>query len=91
MLASRSGMDYSPGMQFQTSLINKEEAKALTMRNQPENEQQKRFWCGSIKHLRYSSEDTPVGLVIRKAKKLALGLGISQCEANKSVEDETVE
>ena len=34
MLARRSGMDYSQGIQFQTSLINMEEAKELTMNNQ---------------------------------------------------------
>ena len=34
MLARRSGIDYSPGIHFQTSLINMEEAKELTMRNQ---------------------------------------------------------
>ena len=30
MLASRSGMDYSQGIHFQTSLVNMEEAKRLT-------------------------------------------------------------
>ena len=41
MLARKSGMDYSPWIQFQTSLINREEAKALTTSNQPENRQPK--------------------------------------------------
>ena len=36
ILARRSGVDYSTGIKFQTSLINMEEAKELTMRNQPE-------------------------------------------------------
>ena len=63
MLARRSGMDYSQGIQFQTSLINMEEAQKLTMKNQ-----QKRFRCGFIKHLRISSKDYPVGLAIRKTK-----------------------
>ena len=49
MLAKKSGMDYSPGIQFETSLINKEEAKELTMNNK--KKQQKRCRCGSIKHL----------------------------------------
>ena len=31
----RSGMDYIPGIQFQTSLINMDKAKALTRKNQP--------------------------------------------------------
>ena len=60
----RSEVDYSQGMQFQTSLVNMEETKELTMNNQ-----QKRCRCGSIKHLLISSNDCPVGLAIRKAKK----------------------
>ena len=39
MLASRSGMDYIPGIQFETILVNMEEAKELTMNNQPEKKQ----------------------------------------------------
>ena len=35
MLARRSGMDYSQGIQFETSIINMEEAQELTMNNQP--------------------------------------------------------
>ena len=35
MIARQSGIDYSQGIQFQTSIINKEEAKELTMNNQP--------------------------------------------------------
>ena len=84
-------MDYSPGIQFQTSLINMEESKEITMRNQPEKKQQNRCRCGSIKHLRVSSKDFPVGLAIRKAKKLALGIGLSKSEAKKSEEDATEE
>ena len=84
-------MDYSPGMQFQTSLINMEEAKELTMSNQPEKKQQKRCRCGSIKHLRVSSKDFPVGLAIREAKELALGMSLSQSEAKKAAEDATAE
>ena len=34
MLARRSGMDYSQGIQFQTSLVKMEETKGLTMSNQ---------------------------------------------------------
>ena len=34
ILARRSGMGYIPGIQFQTILINVDEAKALTMNNQ---------------------------------------------------------
>ena len=75
MLARKSGMDYIPGINFQTSLINMEEAKELTMSNQPEKKQQKRCRCGSIKELRVSSEDFPVGLSIRKAKNGPWGWG----------------
>ena len=35
MVARRSGMDYSQGIQFETSIINMEEAQELTMNNQP--------------------------------------------------------
>ena len=35
MLARRSGMEYSPGIQFETSIINMEEAQELTMNDQP--------------------------------------------------------
>ena len=63
MLARRSGMDYSQGIQFQTSLVNMEEAKGLTMNNQ-----QNQCKCGSVKHLGISHKDCPIGLAIRKAK-----------------------
>ena len=33
--ARRIGMEYSPGVQFQTSIINMDEANALTMSDQP--------------------------------------------------------
>ena len=79
MLARRSGMDYSQGIQFQTSLVNTEEAKELTMNNK-----QKQCMCGSIKHLRISSKEFPVGLVIRKAKKSALEMAPYKSEAKKA-------
>ena len=66
MLARRSGVDYSPGMQFQSSLFEMEETKELS--NQPEKKQIKRCRCGSIKQLRVSSKYCPVGLAIRNAK-----------------------
>ena len=61
-----------------------EEAKELNMINQPEKNQQKRCRYGSIKHLRVSSKDFPVGIAIREAKKLALGMGLSHSEAKKA-------
>ena len=79
MLARRIGMDYSQGVQFQTSLINMEEAKELTTDNK-----QKRCRCGSIKHLRIYSKDCPVELAIIKAKKTALEMALSKSEATKA-------
>ena len=79
-------MDYSQGIQFQKSLVKMEEAKELTMNNQ-----QKRCRCGSIKHLRISSKDFPVGLVIRKAKKLALETAPSKSKAKNTAEDAAAE
>ena len=79
-------MDYSQGIQFQTSLVNMEEAKGLTMNNQ-----QKRCKCGSVKHLHISHKDCPVGLAIRKAKKIALEKAPSKLEAKKVTEDAAAE
>ena len=84
VLARNSGMDYSPGIQFQTSIINMKEAKELTMSNQSEKKQKKRCRCGSINHLQVTSKDYPVVLAIRKAKNLALGVGLSQYKAKKA-------
>ena len=74
MLARWSEMGYGPGIKFQTNIINKEEAKELTTRNQPEKKQQKRCRCASIKRLRLSSKDCPVGLAIIKANNWPRGL-----------------
>ena len=87
MLARRSGMDYSAGTLFQTSIINMEQAQELTMNNQPEKMEQKRCRCGSIKHSQVSTKDCPMGLAMRKAKKMALGMALSKSEAKKAVED----
>ena len=76
--AAEDATDYSPGIQFQTSIINTEEAKALTMINKPGQKQQKRCRCGSIKYSRVTSKDFPVGLAIKKPKKMALGMDISR-------------
>ena len=86
MLARRSGMGYSQGIQFQKSLVNMEEAKGLAINNQ-----QKQCKCGSIKHLRISSKDCPVGLAIRKAEKSALETAPSKLEAKKAAEDSAEE
>ena len=36
ILARRSGVDYSPGIHFQTSLVDMDEAKSLTKKNELE-------------------------------------------------------
>ena len=71
-----------------SSTWNMEESKALTTSNQLEKKQQKRCQCGSIKHLLVASKDCPVGLSIRNSKKLALGMGLSQSEAEKAAEED---
>ena len=86
MLARRSGMDYSQVIQFQTSLVNTEEAKGLKINNQ-----QKQCKCGSVKHLHISHKDCPVGLTIRKAKKPASETAPSKLEAKKTAEDSAAE
>ena len=55
------------------------------------NNQQKLCRCGSIKNLRISSKDCPVGLAIRKAKKSALETAPSKLEAKKAAEDAAAE
>ena len=79
-------MNYSQGIQFQTSLVNMEEAKGHTMNNQ-----QKQWKCGSVKHLCISHKDCPVGLAIRKSKKSALETAPSKLEAKKAEEDAAAE
>ena len=51
MLARRSGVDYSQGMQFHTNLINMEEAQEVTINNQTGKNQQKRCWCVSLQDI----------------------------------------
>ena len=51
MLAKRSRMEHSQGIQFETSIINMKQAQELTKNNQPEKKQQNRCQCCSIKHL----------------------------------------
>ena len=87
MLARPSGMEYSAGILFQTSIINMKQAQELTKNNQPEKIEHKRCRCGSIKHSQVSTKDCPVGLAMRKSKKMALGMALSKSEAKKTVED----
>ena len=79
-------MDCSPGIKFQTSLINMDGSKSPTMSNKMERNQQKWCRCGSIKNLRVTSKYCPVGIAIGKAKKLALGMRLSQFEEKKAAE-----
>ena len=55
------------------------------------NNQQKQCKCGSVKHLRISHKDCPVGLAIRKAKKLSQETAPSKFEAKKAEEDAAVQ
>ena len=64
-------MDFSPGIQFQTSIINMDEAKALTMNNQSGKSTDKKntvpVWI--LEHLRITSKEFPIGLYYQNAKK----------------------
>ena len=91
MIERRSGMDYSQGIKFETSISNMEEAQELTMNKKSKKKQQKRCRCGSIKHSRVTSKDFPVGLAIRKAKTLALGMALSKSKSKKAAEDASEE
>ena len=51
----------------------------------------KRCLCGSVKYSQVSTKDFPVGLAMRKAKKMALGMALSKSEAKKTVEDAAAE
>ena len=55
------------------------------------NNQQKQCKCGSVKHLRISHKDCPVGLAIRKGNKSALETAPSKLEAKKAAEDSAAE
>ena len=74
ILASRSGMGYSPGIQFQTILISMDKAKATTMKNQPgkSTDKKKRCRCGFLELLRITSKEFIVGLFYQNTKR---GLG----------------
>ena len=91
MLARRSGTEYIKGRTFQTSFINMEEAQELTMNIQPKRKQHKRCRCVSVKHLRISSKDCPVGHAIRKAKISASEMALYKYEAKKTAEDAAAE
>ena len=88
--ARQSGMDYSPVILFETSLVNMDETKVFTERNQPgksNQKQQRRCRCGSKKHLRITSKYFPVGISYRKAQKLSWEMGLYLAETKKAAED----
>ena len=69
-------MDYSPGIWFETGLVNVEESKLLTKNNQPEDsnpKQQKRCWCSSINHLQITSKCCYVVIAMEKSKNWTWG------------------
>ena len=87
MLAIRSGMDYSAGILFQTSIINMKQAERLTKNNQQEK------WNISGAVVAPSSTPELVqrialwDLQCESPKKKALGMALSKSEAKKTVED----
>ena len=92
ILARKSGMDYSAVIHFQSSLFNVDKEKALTKNiQQGETNQKQGKWCrcGSIEHLQITSNYCPVGISYRKAKKLALEMGLSLAKTNKAEEYES--
>ena len=72
MLSRRSGLDYSLGIQFQTSLVNMDEAKTLTMKNQLGKSMDKKKRCqfGSLDHLCITPKELSIGISYRNAKKV---------------------
>ena len=77
ILPRQSVMDYGPGILFQSILVNMDKVKALTKKNQLVKTNQKKgiqCRCGSIKHLRITSNDFPVGISYQK-EKIGLGNG----------------
>ena len=81
-------MDYSPGVQFQKSLVNVDKTKALAMNNQlvKSMDKGKRWRCVSLEHLHVTSKEFPVGISYRNSKN-SLEMGLSQQEAKSSAED----
>ena len=56
--------------------------------NWEKTNQNKGRWCrcGSIKHLRITSNDCPVGISYKKTKRSALGMGLSLSKIHKAAE-----
>ena len=75
MLARRSGMDYSPGIQFETILINTEEAQELTMKNQPGKKSTKAVPVCLHQALTSYFKGFPCGTCDLKSQKIVIGDG----------------
>ena len=87
ILARQSGVDYSALINFETILVNMDEAKALTKNNQlvkTNQNQVRRCRCGYIKYLRMTSNYCPTFL--SKGQKLAFSMGLSLSKIKKSSE-----
>ena len=90
MLARQSGMDYSQGIQFETSIINMEEAQELTMNNQPEKEK-KTFPVWLHQALTSYFKWLLCWTCIEKGQKIGLGMALAKSEAKKAAEDAVAE
>ena len=80
-------MDYSPGIIFQTGIINTDKANTLTMNNQPIKSTDKGKGAGMAPQSTYvSPQRIDIQEFITETQKKALEMGLSQQEANKSAE-----
>ena len=92
-LASDSGMDYGPGIMFETSMINQKnkigDMLSLGMTTEKVNKKDnknnlKTCWCGSFEHSRVTSKGCPVGKARKSAKDASIAAGHSKEEAKKA-------
>ena len=91
ILAKRSEMGYSPGIQFQTSLFNMYKSKALTKNNQTGKSTDKKtvpVWL--LIAPTYHLKGMPYRDFLPNVKK-ALGMGLSQQDTKKAEEDSSAE
>ena len=84
ILARRIGIDYGPGIQFQTGLVNMDKAKALTMNNQTGKSTDKKNRYSVAPQITYvSPQMNDLQGFPNETQKKALGMGIYQKQANK--------
>ena len=80
-------MDYSPGIQFQTGLINMDEAKSVTMNNQPGKSTYKKNRAGvAPQSTNVSPQRNSHQGYLTKTQKNDFEMGPSQQEAKKASE-----